>query len=292
MLDKKEKERIFYAKSKFYNKDKHFFQKKKLDIDFGNGFGLKVLCIAIFLFLIISSFSMTATDENYSSIPQTQEQQDYSNENTENSGENNSKLTDTGYKSIQVSYTPTGSLYNTLSAIGQQEQDLIVFFKKSKKEQDNSKLFAIFLDNVNKTRKYFSDNYYNSDKSLDEQGIITATNVSDANPNPSQITSPPINTLKLGFRGCMGLTINYDYVLEVYTPYLPKDWREYFELSKQQDKDLQIADYNDDAKSLIRAYSKWAKKWQVFTKNHPDFHMNGDINKMVLEYKEYVNNHH
>lgn len=84
---------------------------------------------------------------------------------------------------------------NTLSAIGQQEQDLIVFFKKSKNEQDNSKLFAIFLDNVNKTRKYFSDNYYNSDKSLDEQGIITATNVSDSNPNPSKITSPPTNTL-------------------------------------------------------------------------------------------------
>lgn len=291
MLDRKEKERIFYAKSKFYNKEKSFSQKKKLDIDFGNGFGLKVLCIAIFLFLLVASFSMTIPNDNYSPIQSTQEQQDYSNENTENN-KDNIKLTDTGYKSIQLNYTPAGSIYNTLSAIGQQEQDLIVFLKKSKREQDNSKLFAIFIDNVNKTRKYFSDNYYNSDKSLDEQGIITATNVSDANPNPSQITSPPINTLKLGFRGCMGLTINYDYVLEVYTPYLPKDWREYFELSKQQDKDLQIADYNDDAKSLIRAYSKWAKKWQVFTKNHPDFHMNGDINKMVLEYKEYVNNHH
>lgn len=291
MLDRKEKERIFYDKVKFHNKDKHFFQKKKLDIDFGNGFGLKVLCIAIFLFLLVASFSITKPNDNYSPIQFTQEQQDYSNENTENN-EDNIKLTDTGYKSIQLNYTPAGNIYNSLSAIGQQEQDLIVFFKKSKNEQDNSKLFAIFLDNVNKTRKYFSDNYYNSDKSLDEQGIITATNVSDSNPNPSKITSPPINTLKLGFRGCMGLTIDYDYVLEVYTPYLTKEWREYLELSKQLDKDLQIADYNDDAKSLIRTYSKWTKKWQKFIQKHPNFHMNGDIYKMIQEYKEYVNNYH
>lgn len=291
MLDKKEKERIFYDKVKFHNKDKLFSKKKKLDINFGNGFGLKVLCIAIFLFLLVASFLITKPNDNYSPIQSTQEQQDYSSENMEKN-EDNIKLTDTGYKSIQVSYTPTGSLYNTLSAIGQQEQDLIVFFKKSKKEQDNSKLFAIFLDNVNKTRKYFSDNYYNSDKSLDEQGIITATNVSDSNPNPSKITSPPINTLKLGFRGCMGLTIDYDYVLEVYTPYLTKEWREYLELSKQLDKDLQIADYNDDAKSLIRTYSKWTKKWQKFIQKHPNFHMNGNIYKMVQEYKEYVNNYH
>lgn len=291
MLDKKEKERIFYDKVKFHNKDKLFSKKKKLDINFGNGFGLKVLCIAIFLFLLVASFLITKPNDNYSPIQSTQEQQDYSSENMEKN-EDNIKLSDTGYKSIQVSYTPTGSLYNTLSAIGQQEQDLIVFFKKSKNEQDNSKLFAIFLDNVNKTRKYFSDNYYNSDKSLDEQGIITATNVSDSNPNPSKITSPPINTLKLGFRGCMGLTIDYNYVLEVYTPYLTKEWREYLELSKQLDKDLQIADYNDDAKSLIRTYSKWTKKWQKFIQKHPNFHMNGNIYKMVQEYKEYVNNYH
>ena len=90
----------------------------------------------------------------------------------------------------------------------------------------------------------------------------------------------------------MGLTIDYDYVLEVYTPYLTKEWREYLELSKQLDKDLQIADYNDDAKSLIRTYSKWTKKWQKFIQKHPNFHMNGDIYKMIQEYKEYVNNYH
>lgn len=88
MLDKKEKERILYDRVKFYDKDKRFSQKKKLDIDFGNAFGLKVLGIAIFLLLIIASFSITKTDENYSPVQSTQEQQDSSNEYTDNNANN------------------------------------------------------------------------------------------------------------------------------------------------------------------------------------------------------------
>ena len=88
MLDKKEKERILYDKVKFYDKDKSFSQKKKLDIDFGNALGLKVFGIAIFLFLIIASFSITKTDENNSPVQSTQEQQDSSNEYTDNNANN------------------------------------------------------------------------------------------------------------------------------------------------------------------------------------------------------------
>lgn len=88
MLDKKEKERILYDRVKFYDKDKRFSQKKKLDIDFGNAFDLKVFGIAIFLFLIIASFSITKTDENYSPVQSTQEQQDSLNEYTENNANN------------------------------------------------------------------------------------------------------------------------------------------------------------------------------------------------------------
>lgn len=201
------------------------------------------------------------------------------------------KLTDTGYKSIELSYTPVGSFYDVLSSLGQQEQDLITFFKKSKKEQDNSKLFAIFMDNVNKTRQYFTDNF-NYEKSLSEQGIITATKITDANPNPIRITSPTINILKVCFRGAVGLMIDYDYVLKTYTPYLTDDWKEYFELSKQLDNDLQVANYNDDGISFVRTYSKWANKWKEFTKKYPDFHMNGDIYEMIQEYEGFVNNYY
>lgn len=88
MLDKKEKERILYDKVKFHNKDKYFSKKQNIDIDFWNGFGLKVLCTAIFLLLIIASFSITKTDENYSPVQSTQEQQDSSNEYTDNNANN------------------------------------------------------------------------------------------------------------------------------------------------------------------------------------------------------------
>lgn len=57
-------------------------------MDFWNGFGLKVLCTAIFLLLIIASFSITKTDENYSPVQSTQEQQDSSNEYTDNNANN------------------------------------------------------------------------------------------------------------------------------------------------------------------------------------------------------------
>lgn len=201
------------------------------------------------------------------------------------------KLTDNGYKSIQLAYTPKGSLHDVFSVVEQQEQDLMKFFEKSKNTEDNSKLFAIFMDDISKARQYFFDNF-SYEKSLSEQGLITATKITDANPNPVRITSPAINVFKVGYRGAIGLMIDDDYIIQTYCPYLTEDWKEYFNLSKQLDKDLQTAHYYDDGISMIRAYSKWAKKWKEFVKKYPDFYMNGDIQETIQEYEGIVYNYY
>lgn len=201
------------------------------------------------------------------------------------------RLTDNGYKSIQLTYTPEGSLHDAFSVISQQEQDLIKFLTKSKNPEDNSRLFGIFMDNLEKARQYFFDNY-NYDKSLSEQGLITTTKISGANQNLVKITSPDLNVFKAGKRGAIGLMIDYDYIITTFCPYLTEDWKEYFNLSKQLDKDLAVAHYNDDGISMIQAYAKWAKKWKEFTNKYPNFHMNGCLYETIQEYEGIVNRYY
>ena len=47
-----------------------------------------------------------------------------------------------------------------------------------------------------------------------------------------------------------------------------------------------------DGISMIRAYSKWAKKWKEFVKKYPDFYMNGDIQETIQEYEGIVYNYY
>ena len=160
------------------------------------------------------------------------------------------RLTDNGYKSIQLTYTPEGSLHDAFSVISQQEQDLIKFLTKSKNPEDNSRLFGIFMDNLEKARQYFFDNY-NYDKSLSEQGLITTTKISGANQNLVKITSPDLNVFKAGKRGAIGLMIDYDYIITTFCPYLTEDWKEYLGNNELQS----IANQADGMKNLV----EWMK---------------------------------
>ena len=198
------------------------------------------------------------------------------------------RLTDNGYRSIQLTYTPEGSLHDAFSAVAQQEQDLIKFLVKSKNPKDNSRLFGIFMDNLEKASQYFFDNY-SYDKSLSEQGLITATKITDANPNPVKITDPELNVFKVAYLGAIGLIIDNEYIIKSYCQYLTADWKEYFSLSKQEFKDLETAHYNDDGISMINAYSKWAKKWNEFLNKYPNFHMNGFLYEKIQEYGGTIN---
>lgn len=197
---------------------------------------------------------------------------------------NSNKLTENGYKSIQVNYQKKNSILAIFSDIANQERDLLKYFKYSKDKENNSILFKIFMDSVAISRNNFFD-IYNDSKTLEEYGIKIEEPL-DIATKPVKIVKPNINIFKFPqgapHDGYIGLMDDYDYMIKTYSPYLTEDWVEYLELIKQENEE-----FNKTFELGIGFNNKkWLNKWKNFNTKYPNFLQKQKVEEKILEYED------
>lgn len=294
MLDRKEKERIFYDKFKFHNKDKHFPKKKKLDIDFGNGFGLKVLCIAIFLFLIISSFSITKTDENYSPVQSTQEQQNI---------EDNQKTQSPKIELVtQVETSPIPSQLAIIKKVNSDEATLKSVLDSNATQQEKDKTFLIFYRNLG---FYIEDTLASGAISPDtaieaeQKQTVSVSGITykatyEGKNMSMEIISPktPVFKTEWGFDDYSSLAIKHKYLYDNYSKYLSQSIKDFLLIKIKEDKDRQGVDYKtllyqgkDYGVNMPENLKSWLANWENFMQKYPNFPLKGTIQDFCNAYK-------
>lgn len=213
------------------------------------------------------------------------------------------KLTDNGYKSIVRSdnYTYVSHLHADLSEltdkimplvknVSAQEKDLMKFFKKSKSKEDNTKLFNIFIINVDKYMEDAELVYNNSSATFEKLGIKTSEPVTGKSSKPIAITSPKIKCFYLLSKNnddftYVDFTYDHKYMLETYAPYLTDEWKDYFTLQVESESTFENLDWeNPKNRPLLR---KWAKKWSAFLDKYPNFIYADEFSEYVYELNSY-----
>lgn len=195
-------------------------------------------------------------------------------------------LTNKGYKSISVEIETDLNPAEIINAIATQEDDLITFLRRHKNKDDNSRLFAIFMDNMLAYQDEFN-NLGSNVEALEKHGIITQQDTNFENYYYNEVikvVNPKINVFVLFYNGA-GMGFNDKYIYETYSPYLNQDWVEYLSLCLEYKKALYYAGY--DGYKMNKVFNDYGEKLTVFLDKYPNFHLKSQVKKDIRAYKGF-----
>lgn len=195
------------------------------------------------------------------------------------------KLSANGYRTITTDIKSDLNLYDILATVSNQEKDLMFFFKKNEKKEDNIKLFEIFVDNLFTYRDMFLSKYNSGSGNLGTFGIRTDKDIYDTGMDSVKILDPKVDSLEFSYIGAFGVGLNYEYMLKTYSPYLNAEWKDYFSISLEESRALRKAEYMDDG-SIVEVYNNSAQKWAAFLKKHPNFYLKTKVSGWMNECRE------
>ena len=201
-----------------------------------------------------------------------------------------------------------------LNIINELNDDMLELLKSKTFKSRKGHVFKTFLDDLSyytdvygdQTGEYvngdgYDENIYNdmmSGKILSFDGIQIKPIVAfDKKYSVNyvetiELISPKTPSIKYSYggEGWFAPVINYEYIKEEYSKYLPKDWSDYVDILVKMDNDLNGNSLINDGGITVepKVIVDWIVEYQEFLKKHPKFMLKDKISDRIDFYSSFV----
>ena len=201
-----------------------------------------------------------------------------------------------------------------LNIINELNDDMFELLKSKTFKSRKGRVFKTFLDDLSyytdvygdQTGEYvngggYDENIYNdmmSGKILSFDGIQIKPIVAfDKKYSVNyvetiELISPKTPSIKYSYggEGWFAPVINYEYIKEEYSKYLPKDWSDYVDILVKMDNDLNGNSLINDGGITVepKVIVDWIVEYQEFLKKHPKFMLKDKISDRIDFYSSFV----